>query len=418
MLRWRKLGARHVTAVVLCAIGLTVVGGSGERPVPLGTSQFIAAGGEEPTPKPDLTAESALASEPIDRPFRTNVAAGTPVDVPASVAYAVMGDEVSTIYRLDPDGTILEVARSSERVFTSLAGAPTDSRAAVVSATQTPGDGGGEDGTSRGQRFSVSILDLSTGVEVMLIDNASSSRPVWSDDGTAVAVTVFQPDGSADAVTVDLSTGSQQTVIDASSYPFAPDWGCSTRAPAVAAITDWSPDGRQIIGTVSVHCHEVTFDDLVLATTGEEKSAQQLADRGVHNVAGTFSPDGGHVAFASDATIYGVSVHDGAVTRLVDGSDPAWSPEGNLAAVSPTSGRDLATADLTVRSASGEERRVDLEVPISTPRWSPEHHLLLLAPASDTRGLFLLPDGSGEPQLLVADVEFPVLDATFVGGVK
>lgn len=179
--------------------------------------------------------------------------------------------------------------------------------------------------------------------------NSASVDPVFSPDGTKIAfgshasnLVPGDTDGSqSDIFVKDLGSGVITEVSD-------PSGGCAYRPV-------FSPDGTTIVFT------QVMRDDvaLILRSLGSGRVLRVTSTgAGGRSV---FSPDGTTVAHEGLSGIQIIQLSSGATSDVIDGDDPAFSPDGHELAYSSEQVhvKDLRTGAvrLVSTSASGEPSR-------------------------------------------------------------
>ena len=175
--------------------------------------------------------------------------------------------------------------------------------------------------SDRGRAASGTVrrIDLETGAETSLFANAAS--PVWSPDASRLVFTQFSLGlGGTPTPTLAALDGHAQP------RPVA-EFGRQAHA------TDWSPDGRFIIGSAS-HA-DTTWDIWVAAADGREP-LRYLVREPFQQREARISPDGRWVAYASSDAgnvweIYLRSFPDGTRLQRVStrgGRSPRWRPDG------------------------------------------------------------------------------------------
>jgi serine/threonine protein kinase len=216
----------------------------------------------------------------------------------------------------------------------------------------------------------VSRIDLETGAATRLFANAAA--PIWSPDGSRIAFTQFRAEPGP-TVTVAAVDGNSppRRILD---------------RPGTQA-TDWSHDGRFIVGAVQ---HPDTSWDIWIADA-DGGGYRELSGEPFQQREGRISPDGQWLAYASNDAqgvweVYVRSLPDGGRLRRIStrgGRSPRWRADG----------RELYYV---------EPRGGVMRVPIATaPTFSPgapellfQHAGLTDAPAGATFGYDVTPDGS------------------------
>jgi len=122
-------------------------------------------------------------------------------------------------------------------------------------------------------------------------------------------------------------------------------------------------------------------------------------DEDVHDVDPAFSPDGSAVLFSSTRGgtigVWTIPADGGEATRICDGDQAAWSPDGTSIALR----RDNAIVARNIET--GDERVVSpADWPTcSGPAWSPDGKTIAFAARWDAgNGIYLVPAEGGEPK--------------------
>jgi eukaryotic-like serine/threonine-protein kinase len=173
----------------------------------------------------------------------------------------------------------------------------------------------------RNGAFDLWLCDVSGDkAERFTFDPASDSSPVWSPDGSRIVWSSTRDGGIQNLYQKTVSGAGEEMVLWKSDYPKLP--------------TDWSRDGRFII---YYQIDPKTNSDvwfLPMTGRGEAKPfpVVRTAD---HETAGTLSPDGRWLAYASDASgryeVYVQSFPGGGGKRQVStvgGGSPRWGRDG------------------------------------------------------------------------------------------
>jgi Tol biopolymer transport system component len=348
---------------------------------------------------------------------RRDADVGRATELPGNGLIAFVGESdenpaTSDIYVAAPDGTGLRALTSTpEFVEYAPAWSPDGSRLAFVRSTDeewSPSNGSFPCRTN----CQLVVIDPSTGVETFSAD-IKEVEPVpdslagldlplvpqslaWSPDGRAIAISSNPRDGIGNvgpgsSRIVDLETGTYTTFTPPSDARWSPDgdWlallrNSDPRASLLLVPADLIPTGDVI---------DVT------ALGG----ARPLPERDDDSWWGTvdWMPDASALVFSLRDQIEVMTVANGERrTLIVDGFDPAVSPDGSQIAYSRGDPAPGGHDEIWIAAADGSEpRRVTRS---STPAaWSPDGSLLL---ASDEQGWFTVrPDGTDRTPLGIRD---------------
>jgi Tol biopolymer transport system component len=183
--------------------------------------------------------------------------------------------------------------------------------------------------------------------------------PAFSPDGERIAY-VTDPVGDSPAINVMNADGTNRKRLTGGNWP------------------SWSPDGKEISYTV----YGTDFDIYLMNADGS--NPRRLTDRG-SNEEGTFSPDGGRIAFSSerdgflwggDAEIYVMNDDGSGQRRLTDipGADhwpPTWSPDGKRIAFTSDGTRDNPEIYVMNADGSGLTQLTEDPAEDAFPAWRP-----------------------------------------------
>ncbi len=196
------------------------------------------------------------------------------------------------------------------------------------------------------------LYDVSGGkAERFTFDPAIDSSPVWSSDGSRIVWSSTRDDGVGSLYQKAASLAGEETPLLKSDYPKLP--------------TDWSRDGRFIIYRQIDPKTKADVWVLPVAGSGEAKPFRVLGTEAIE-IAGTLSPDGQWLAYASDVSgrfeVYVQSFTGGGGKRQVSnggGSSPRWRQNGRELFYYAGDGKLMAAP---VRS--GESFEMDAAVPL------------------------------------------------------
>lgn len=172
-----------------------------------------------------------------------------------------------------------------------------------------------------GENFRLFIHDLTSGAQVNLTPNepaALQSNFAWSPDGTQIAI-LSNRSGSFKTYIMPAAGGADRLVLDT---PY-PDWDVR-----------WSPEGSWLLVIADTEGSDQGIF-IVPASGGE---VIQLSDENgpLSAKQGRWSPDGKHIAFASNSRgFYDIGIYTlatGEINWVTQGYgdkiSPSWSPDG------------------------------------------------------------------------------------------
>lgn len=212
------------------------------------------------------------------------------------------------------------------------------------------------------------VMDLVSGETRQVPARGRYSSPVWSPDGTRLAVA-----GGALAAAGSDGPGRRLRLLD-------PESGVVEVPPALDGLRlgprDWSSDGEHLTGTLG-HGDGTASSVVVSLSTGELVTLSERANVG--SLSARFSPDGRFVAFADlvdgEQDIYVLDVRDGSRTRVTTTPGPErgalWSPDGTTLLYDNDDG--AWAIDVSGGEAQGPPRLVRNE-PFGASAWT-EHGL-------------------------------------------
>jgi serine/threonine protein kinase/Tol biopolymer transport system component len=214
------------------------------------------------------------------------------------------------------------------------------------------------------------LCDVSGGnASRFTLDPANDFSPVWSPNGSYIIWGSTRDGGVANLYQKAASFAGVDTLLLKSDYPNHP--------------TDWSRDGRFIIYSQNKPKTKQDVWVLPVSGSGEEKPRPVVRSE-ARETAGTLSPDGRWLAYASDETgrfeIYVQSFPDGGGKRQVSnggGAGPRWRRDGREFFYYAGDGRLMAAP---VRS--GENFEIGSAVPLFEFRAGT--HLVAIAPYAVT----------------------------------
>lgn len=197
----------------------------------------------------------------------------------------------------------------------------------------------------QGDRSQLHVLDLDSGADRCISDDAFASHPRWSPDGQQLLYVTSRPGGDALFI-VDVRSGRAQSV--------------DVPAEAIRGAPAWSPDGKLIAVVLETRLRETAE---VRRTTSRLFRAEAIG-------------------FTGDRVQRLALIHiaERRISTLADGlgyySQLEWDDAGErilfLATASPVPGAGLSPALYSIHVASRIIRSyVDADWFISTARWAP-----------------------------------------------
>jgi Tol biopolymer transport system component len=165
----------------------------------------------------------------------------------------------------------------------------------------------------------VSLAD--GGVQILVSADAANGpaflSPSWSPSGEYIAVYAFPDSGCDGYALYNVATGVR---VNCFALPTAAQIGGSCGGPSDSGASDWSPDGSLL----AYHWQFRTGQNgvaLVDVATGDRRMVQTTGASSI-----SFSGDGAHIAFEASGYIWTADSDATDLTRLIDGTLPAWQP--------------------------------------------------------------------------------------------
>jgi Tol biopolymer transport system component len=162
------------------------------------------------------------------------------------------------------------------------------------------------------------IVDPEMGTRTSVGGAAAAFSPAWSPTGDLIAFTRCCESTDRNAI-----------------YLVKPDGSLSARLPISQVVTagdpGWSPDGKRIAFTCSSTGNAT---DLCVVNSDGSGFARLTTNVSVAVGRPAWKPDGTSIAFTADErgapTVALLNLASGAITRVTEGSQPAWSRNASL----------------------------------------------------------------------------------------
>jgi tol-pal system beta propeller repeat protein TolB len=220
-----------------------------------------------------------------------------------------------------------------------------------------------------------------------------SNQPAWSPDGRKIAFTTTVH-GRFEIYTMDADGQNQLRLTD---HPE----GCSQPA--------WSPDGK----TIAFIAGGGPQGDIHLIDLGS-KQVRRLTQDSNQNEHPTWSPDGKQIAFHSVGAggpfrIKIINIDGTGLRELTDDDanniHPAWSPDGTRIAF--VSQKPNGTGGIYVMSPDGGPQiQITSDIDSSNPSWGPSGERIVFQNGGGVKGrLYVVSAAGGEELMLTRDSE-------------
>lgn len=215
----------------------------------------------------------------------------------------------------------------------------------------------------------------------ILVDGAagSVSEVVVAPDGLRVAFARTYEDGTSTVSVMDIEREEEQVLQASREARVTPSFACDVLTPVSVRPQDWSPDGAELLMSLSVMGCEVAFNASAIITVDSGRARSPTAP---DTSDGSFGPQGGSAAYEAEGEIV-VTGADGKETSLGQGEDPDISRDDDLAFVAARTWEDVTTYGIWVASGpakSTAEPLVEPGIRVTEPKWSPTaSHIAFLA---------------------------------------
>lgn len=263
-------------------------------------------------------------------------------------------------------------------------------------------------------------------------------RPTPSPDGTKLAF-IKRVRYQSTLFIRDLETGREWPIHDGMERDLQEIWAIHGVYPTMS----WTPDSNSIvfwagggIHRIDVESGEVSEIPFRVQTTRQVAETHRVTQDEVHPETfdvkmlrnATVSPSGDRVVFQALGYLWVRDLPTGEPRRLTSQSDhfehhPSWSRDGNSIVYTTWDDQDLATVRVA-SGAGGGQGQVVVPGPghYSEPVFSPDGQTIvyrkdsgggLVSPySSDDTGMYQIPAGGGEPQLITSSGSSPQFGAS------
>lgn len=273
-------------------------------------------------------------------------------------------------------GEAMAIQESDRHYFYGVAASPSGDSVAYVAQDLTTG------------RDDLMISSIEGGVARSVVLGATEilGRPTWTPDGRTLALAMDEGDRSGTSVyAVSSDGGPLQELAAPEDYDFEPAFACDID-PLHLFPYEWSPDGSNLLLTVSAPCLEVVFLQ-VAVVAADGTGLRRIASEGWRSESPDWSPDGQRVVFDREGgELFAVNVDGEGLESLGAGSAAAWGPQGDIASVASRIASEPASYDLALRDAADlhtSEVVSDSPGRVTVPQWSPDGQSIVYISGSE-----------------------------------
>ncbi|MBN1286786.1 MAG: PD40 domain-containing protein [Anaerolineae bacterium] len=291
----------------------------------------------------------------------------------ATIVYTSRGDlnqdgyidnrDFANLYRITvADGTIIRVT-DSFTIDLKASWSPDGARIAFQSTADTNGD----TFVTFADLPSVNVINSGGGGRTLRTTGDYSRTPVWSPDGAQIAFESFADNAPSDTFVTSLfvispDAGVRTQITGPDGMDRAPAW--SPDSGRLAFVTTTDTDGDGIIDPLS--------DTNNVAVVNRDGSSLILLGQADAFGGLSWSPDGIHIAYTYNGSLYTVGAAGGAPPLQLTGAgfsveEAAWSPDGAYIAFT-------SNHRLFVMSAAGGTQPIALtgaDSYVAQPIWAP-----------------------------------------------